>query len=172
VKPTILSFFLFVSAVAHGAEPASVAFKPVATVLDRIMQREPGYDRIPKTAFWNLYGQNDTSAYLHHDGKGLATGAFLQFGIAHDKRRDQHYQQCLPIAKYLIATLLPNLKMSIADIDSNLQTARTEKRVLRFNDGERVIFFRYKFSEPEDKDTYACYRIEIGGKDLQVSTDK
>ena len=46
--------------------------------------------------------------------------------------------------------------MSIEDIDTNLQTARTEKRVLRFSDGKRVMFFRYKFSEPEDKDSYAC----------------
>ena len=172
MKQTILPTLLIAIVVAHGAESADVPFKPVATVLDRIMQREPGYDRIPNTAFWNLYGQNDTAAYLRHNGNGLVTGAFLQFGIAHDKQRGQHYQQCLPIAKYLITTLLPNLKMSIADIDSNLQTARTEKRVLRFTDGDRVMFIRYKFSEPEDKDTYACYRIEIGGKDLQVSTDK
>ena len=168
----MLFTMLLIGSVAYGAESNAVAFKPVATVLDRIMLRDPGYDRLPNTAFWSLYGQNDTAASLHHNSKGLATGAFLQFGIAHDKQRVQHYQQCLPIAKYLIATLLPNLNMSIADIDSNLQTSRTEKRVIRFNDGERVIFFRYKFSEPEDKDTYACYRIEIGGKDLQVSTDK
>jgi hypothetical protein len=146
----------------------------VAPILDKLMERNAPDHRFPDFTVWTLYGQNDTSVYLTHDLQGNIYRAFFQFYLGHDKKREEHYNQCLPIARFLIHTFMKKERPSIKSIDDSLREIEHTKTIKTFREPDRVMYFRYKTagSLPEIEDGYRCFRIEIGGPESTPSEDR
>lgn len=175
-----LVFLLTVSARADSADSLTegmtrlgLKMRDVAPVLDKLMERNPPDERFPHYTVWTLYGQNDTSVYLTHDTKGNICGAFFQFYMGHDKKREEHYNQCLPIARYLIHTFMREQRPSLKEIDTAFREIELSKVIKTYRDADRVMYFRYKIASslPEKEDGYRCFRIEIGGPERKPSED-
>jgi hypothetical protein len=145
--------------------------KELGPTLDKLMERTPQDHRHPHLSQWTLYGQADTSVSLEQNRKGRVSGVTMQFYLGWDKKREEHFNQCLPIAKFLIATFMPKHAMSIAEIEKALREIEHTRNTKAFREPDRVMYFRYKMSLPEDDDGYRCFRIEIGGSDAKPSTD-
>jgi len=145
----------------------------VAPILDKLMERNSSDHRFPQYTVWTLNGQNDTSVYLTHDSKGNIYAAFFQFYLGHDKKREEHYNQCLPIARFLIHTFMQKERPSIKAIDVGLREIEHTKTIKTFRETDRVMYFRYKMAKtvPEEEDGYRCFRIEIGGPEKTPSED-
>lgn len=146
----------------------------VTPVLDKLMERNAPDERFPHYTVWTLYGQNDTSVYLTHDSTGHIYEAFFQFYLGHDKRREEHYNQCLPIARFLIHTFMKKQRPSINEIDAGLREIEHTRAIKTFREPDRVVYFRYKMASslPEIEDGYRCFRIEIGGPEKAPSEDR
>ncbi|HEY8898993.1 MAG TPA: hypothetical protein VIM61_01070 [Chthoniobacterales bacterium] len=153
--------------------PLGVSMKEVAPALDKLMERNDPDERFPHYTVWTLHGQNDTSVYITHDSHGKIYGAFFQFYLGHDPQREHTYDQCLPIARFLILSLMRDNKPSINEIDKALRDLEKTKNTKTFREKDRVMYFRYKraSSMPESEDGYRCFRIEIGDSSRTPSED-
>jgi hypothetical protein len=93
--------------------------------------------------------------------------------MGHDKKREEHYNQCLPIARYLIHTFMREQRPTLKEIDTAFREIESSKAVKTYRESDRVMYFRYKIasSVPEKEDGYRCFRIEIGGTERKPSED-
>lgn len=166
----ILSFWFAVSA---SAADLGVTVKQVGPTLDKLLERSPKDHRHPHLTVWTLYGQADTSVYLTHNPEGVISAVMIQFYLGWDKDREAHFNQCLPVARFLIHTFMRKQPMSLADVREGLREIEHTRNIKEFREADRVMFFRYKMASslPEEQDGYRCFRIEIGGVDTQPSTD-
>jgi hypothetical protein len=182
MKPLVTLLLLLLIGSAHadtadslteGLTQLGLKMRDVAPTLDKLMERSPPDERFPHYTVWTLYGQNDTSVYLTHDSTGNIYGATFQFYMGHDKKRENHYNQCLPIARFLIHTLMREQRQSLKDIDLALREIESSKAIKTFKESDRVMYFRYKVAKslPENQDGYRCFRIEIGGPEIKPSED-
>lgn len=159
--------------ITEGMTPLGVKIQEVAPILDKLMERNPPDERFPHYTVWTLYGQNDTSVYLTHDSAGNIYGAFFQFYMGWDKNREEHYNQCLPIARFLVHTFMRDQKPSLKELNLAFREIELSKKLKTYRESDRVMYFRYKIgsSLPEIEDGYRCFRIEIGGPESVPSED-
>ena len=150
-----------------------VKLKDLEPTLDKLMIRCTKDHRHPHLSQWTLGRQVDTSLYITHDSKGDVKGATLQFYLGYDKNRENHLQQCLPVARWLIQSLMKDQKMTVAEIEMALREIEHTTKIKEFREKDRVMYFRYKMARTvsEDEDGYRCFRIEIGGPSVKPSTD-
>jgi len=155
-------------------EPSlSVNLKDLEPTLDKLLIRCTKDHRHPHLSQWTLGRQVDTSLYVTHDAEGDVKGATLQFYLGYDKNREKHFQQCLPVARWLIQSLMNEQAMTVAEIEKALREIEHTTKIKEFREKDRVMYFRYKMAStvPEEEDGYRCFRIKIGGPKSKPSTD-
>jgi len=151
-----------------------VKLTELAPAIDRLMERSEQDERFPYQTRWTLYGQADTALYLVCGTDGLVREASMQFYLGWDQNRERHYDQCLPIARFLIHSLLKQYRPSLKDIDAELRKIEHTQLTKDVREKGRALIYRYKMGSvtPEEQDGYRCFRIEIGHENLQQSTDR
>jgi hypothetical protein len=148
--------------------------KDIKPTLDKLMISCTKDDRHPHLSQWTLGRQVNTSLYITHDSKGDVKQAMMQFYLGYDKNREKHFQQCLPVVRWLIQSLMNDQNLTVDNIEKALREVEQTKKTKEFREKDRVLYFRYKTAGvvPEEKDGYRCFRVEIGSSSYKPSTDK
>ncbi len=162
-------------AAASSAGPElGVRLHDIAPTLDLLMEPIALDARMPRVRGWSLFGQNDTAVWVTVNARGWVRMVSFQFYLGSDPDREAHFQQSLPIARYLIGTLMWHQRLTLGEIAAQLRAIEHTDNIKEFREPDRVMYFRYKKarSVPEAQDGYRCFRVEIGGPDTVVSEER
>jgi hypothetical protein len=165
---------ILLTAASQATPGLGVKLNDVAPTLSRLMEPIPVEVRAPRVSGWSLYGQNDTAVWVTVDKSGWIRSLSFQFYLGWDRDREAHFNQALPIARYLITTLMRRQSLSLSEIARQLRAIEHTDTAKEFREPDRVMYFRYKRAQSvrEAEDRYRCFRIEIGGPDARVSEDR